>query len=891
MKSIYFIIDTFLILVSILNAGTINIPADYSTIQAGLNAASEGDTVLVQPGTYYENIFWPDKNGIKLISASDRSNTIIDGRESGSVIYMNPVSALIDSNTIIKGFTVMNGSSVSNGGGIFIKNSSPILGRMNIKYNFANDYGGGIYFFYSNPILVDVKIMNNSAAINKVGGGIYCLSSEPKLKEVTISGNSAHNGGGIYCDSSNLRIEDSIISENSALYGGGISCYNSDLTLTNVEIRNNSSTHTSGGGFSCLNSSLTLIEVTISQNSSNNNGGGILCLRSNLILLNVNIINNSAYSDGGGIYCDNSDPTLIDVTISVNSANDEGGGIYFSRSDSKLTRVNLIGNSANKGSGIYLWASSPTLKDVMILKNSGSGIYCSFNSNPKLTDATILENNGGGIDCSQSNPKLTRVTISKIYCNNSSPSLENITISSGIYVKSGNPTINYSNFANIDQAINNADNSNMIDATNNWWGDSTGPYHPVQNPTGQGGSVNAFVNVTPWLTEPDTAAPPIPIQNISVDSTGSDFIDLSWDESPLSDIEGYKIYFDSDESGFPYSDTIDVGNMTSYLLSELSPGNTFYISATCYDNDENESWYSEELVIELISPPVWSNIPDTSFNEDSTLFILKDFFYPFVNDYDDPDSTLLFSFTDNEYVNVSLLNDTLQLNAIKDWNGIDTVSVVVTDGISNDTTSWLVTVNPVNDPPYFTELMPDTINFYSNVKDTLYLEGLAYDIDSPVSILEWFIEKSEIVNCKIDSSLKAIIFWVEDEKISILDTVIFSVSDGQLKSYYSLIVIVNKFTEISNLVNQIPLKYCLKQNYPNPFNPSTKIEFGVPVKSYVEIIVYDITGKVIERLTKKTYYPGFYSVQWDASRVSSGVYLYRIHTDKFSDVKKCIVIK
>lgn len=67
----------------------INIPADYSTIQAGLNAANSGDTVLVQIGIYYENIIWPDKNGIKLISAGDSSNTIIDGGGISSVIIFS----------------------------------------------------------------------------------------------------------------------------------------------------------------------------------------------------------------------------------------------------------------------------------------------------------------------------------------------------------------------------------------------------------------------------------------------------------------------------------------------------------------------------------------------------------------------------------------------------------------------------------------------------------------------------------------------------------------------------------------------------------------------------------------------------------------------------------
>ena len=78
----YYLKYTLLIWVlplSVAAATIINVPADYSAIQAALNAAQSGDTVLVQPGTYYENVILPDVNGIKLISAGDTSNTIIDG--------------------------------------------------------------------------------------------------------------------------------------------------------------------------------------------------------------------------------------------------------------------------------------------------------------------------------------------------------------------------------------------------------------------------------------------------------------------------------------------------------------------------------------------------------------------------------------------------------------------------------------------------------------------------------------------------------------------------------------------------------------------------------------------------------------------------------------------
>ena len=91
------------------NATIRNVPASYATIQAGLNACLNGDTVLVQPGTYTQNIAWPNIDNIKLFSAGDSSNTIINGGGIGVVISMG--SAQTDTNTIIRGFKLTNGYS------------------------------------------------------------------------------------------------------------------------------------------------------------------------------------------------------------------------------------------------------------------------------------------------------------------------------------------------------------------------------------------------------------------------------------------------------------------------------------------------------------------------------------------------------------------------------------------------------------------------------------------------------------------------------------------------------------------------------------------------------------------------------------------------------------
>ena len=137
------------------NAQIINIPADYSTIQEGIDASENGDTVLVQPGTYVENLNMTLKD-ITLASlcvtsgdTSYISQTIIDGDHNGSVILCLAWFGEIN------GFTLQNGEP-----------NDP---------NYSYD-GGGIYFeaspYPGTPILRNLIVINNSEAGK--GGGIYC---------------------------------------------------------------------------------------------------------------------------------------------------------------------------------------------------------------------------------------------------------------------------------------------------------------------------------------------------------------------------------------------------------------------------------------------------------------------------------------------------------------------------------------------------------------------------------------------------------------------------------------------------------------------------------------------------------------------------------------------
>jgi predicted phosphodiesterase len=89
----------------------------------------------------------------------------------------------------------------------------------------------------------------------------------------------------------------------------------------------------------------------------------------------------------------------------------------------------------------------------------------------------------------------------------------------------------------------------------------------------------------------------------------------------------------------------------------------------------------------------------------------------------------------------------------------------------------------------------------------------------------------------------------------------------------------------------VPAEYSLDQNYPNPFNPSTKISFALPVSSQVRIKVYSITGEVVANVLNTTLEAGHHEVEFDGSKLASGVYIYRIEAGSFIKERKMMILK
>ena len=343
-----------------LKATTIIIPTDYETIQEGIDAALPGDTVLVEPGIYIENISFSGKNIVVaslFLTTSDTSyisQTIIDGDQNNSVVRFESME---DSTALLTGFTITNGFNSLGGGGILcFAFSSPSLENLTIKGNTGAGGGGVMCFGYANPHISNVTIMENTSVL--FGGGLYCeFSSNPSLDHVTIRDNiSLQDGGGLYfLDSCKAQLNNVLIENNHAeRYGGGLGCENgSDISLTQVELYNNSA-NSFGGGMYNLAASPNINNSLIQNNSANVGGGIYSVLSQSPYLVNVLIDKNRAYKDGGGVALIDSDIGLESVTIRQNIANENGGGIYgdafnpdFHTSNRSNMYLNFAGRAGN----------------------------------------------------------------------------------------------------------------------------------------------------------------------------------------------------------------------------------------------------------------------------------------------------------------------------------------------------------------------------------------------------------------------------------------------------------------------------------------------------------------------------------------------------------------
>jgi len=100
-----------------------------------------------------------------------------------------------------------------------------------------------------------------------------------------------------------------------------------------------------------------------------------------------------------------------------------------------------------------------------------------------------------------------------------------------------------------------------------------------------------------------------------------------------------------------------------------------------------------------------------------------------------------------------------------------------------------------------------------------------------------------------------------------------------------------RFENVNSDGNTIPLSFKLEQNYPNPFNPNKNIKFSIPHSAFITLKVYDVLGREVATLVNEQKEAGDYVVNFDASKLSSGIYIYKLNAGNYSSIKKMMVVK
>jgi hypothetical protein len=356
-------------------AQIIHVPADQPSIQAGINYAVSGDTVLVSPGTYFENINYNGKAitvASHFITDGDTNhinNTVIDGSQPANPDYGSVVSFFTgeDTTSVLCGFTITNGTGMVD----------PVYGAR---------IGGGIVSYFAVAKIIHNKITGNNLTATAFawGGGIACFRETGDewiiVRNSTISNNQSIGytgyaaGGGIFV-LGNAIIGDCEISGNTCsstqgdIYGCGINhqdinAPNDTLILRNNIIENNTGdayNMASGGGVFSISSNCFFAGNSINYNTISGNsvfGGGMCLDESVMIEIKDNSMNHNtihgANSYGGGVFLwHGSQVEILDNNIAYNNLtttnnNWYGAGICF---DTPLGTTLISGNHFSYNSG------------------------------------------------------------------------------------------------------------------------------------------------------------------------------------------------------------------------------------------------------------------------------------------------------------------------------------------------------------------------------------------------------------------------------------------------------------------------------------------------------------------------------------------------------------
>ncbi|RKY63156.1 MAG: hypothetical protein DRQ08_10180 [Candidatus Latescibacterota bacterium] len=464
-----------------------------------------------------------------------------------------------------------------------------------------------------------------------------------------------------------------------------------------------------------------------------------------------------------------------------------------------------------------------------------------------------------------------------IRCVGASPQISECVISyiggDGIYCQSGaTPIVRHCwIYDNTGYGLRNVDASVTVDATNNWWGDPSGPYHEDLNPDGKGNPVSDNVAFSPWLRTPPTGpaidtVPPTITSGPSVPEISDTYAVIRWTTDEVS------------SSMVQYGTTMAYGLVAvgpegtehSVMLEGLAPSTTYHFRVGSRDAGGNVVW-SEDFTFTTLAFPRLVGDFDGDGDVDFDDFFL--FVAHFGTSSDQPNFDPTFDITDDGKVNFE-----------------DFFAFVVHFGQSRQAKVAALR------PSLSVEVKEGDLGPVVEVK-TREAEGFGL-------VLRYNPEAYEFLRAEVSSELPILVkdepgrlafgcvgdgaklvFFRKDElggAMEVSKAVVVDASYGVLDAGVRRSLIVPEFA--------------LGKVHPNPFNSSAVVEYVLPKAGQVRLVVYDLLGQEVRVLVDGIQSAGRYRVVWDGRdefgrAVASGVYLVRMEASPFQKIRKVTLVR
>ena len=906
-----------------LNGKTLKVPSAYSTIQAAIDAATTGDTVLVADGTYTENLII-DKD-ITIISENGAEKTIIDG---GKITHVIAISSSTTRDCVLDGFTVTNGGNANGdsddgAGGINVWGGSPTLRNLIITGNRREKWsGGGIHVNNNgNPLVEGCTIKENYAESG--GGGIDVWRASIKIKDTILENNSAKYTGAMSIGTDDtldfrpiIDIENvEVINQRDSTINELVSFSECSLTVKNLSF-SNIRTESNVGSF--YNSYMNIENLSLKD--IRDNGHSLLFIGSKGTVSGLTIerdtsrwaiakidqgskidfnnlkMSNCTTTDHAGLFI-SSNPTasIVNIdTLDINNCNWKSHSISVDNSIFTLDNGKISNITAQEGSaGLNAWSCNSIDVSNTIIDSSYSGsnggmiFYQVKKVNIKNSSfiANRSVNGGGGIHVNEVD---SLFLYNSTFIADSSQGGGAVELGGGKY---------YHLDGNVMENNYSADGAGAI---NLWDNDKVEIFNSkfISNK-----SVNDGGAIYSWNTDSLFIDNSTFNGNESTDGNGGAMTVKGDTDSPLyCEIKNTTFENNSGNWGGAIAafEPIDMNMDSVFATGNEASGNGSFIELCCgasvsitnstiYNNETNNNDLNVgDSKLTIKNSIIWK---DKIGGGGATIEVTYSDVEGGFTGTGNIDANPIFCDTINYLIrdtspcvgtgengsNMGARGIGCYRPTSFDWvsTALDTINITQSNLADTYTLQWSAS----------TDVDGDSINYLLYAQIGVYPAEEISDTTSlsvPITyqeILEGVFEGRPVNGATVRFNVKA------TDGIDTVDVT----GDNR-------VIYVNRYEYLSTEGEGVPVEFALHENYPNPFNPTTTLRFDLPEVSDITLTIYNMLGQKVRTFDYQNTSAGYHSVKWNATNdygdpVGAGVYLYQLQTKDFVKTRKMVLLK